>query len=200
MRSSCTRATMAPMSMDCRAVPWARSVPCGRGPWRSAARLCSLLHEQAGTGAADLSLIEPDAIDQALDRAVEVGVLKMMKGDLPPSSSESRLWLEAVALRMARPTSVDPVNAILATSGCFTNASPVEPSPVTMLTTPGGSAISEQISAKASAVSGVNSAGLSTTVLPVARAGAIFQASISNGKFQGMICPTTPHAVYPGNS
>ena len=49
------------------------------------------------------------------------------------------MWLDAVALRMARPTSVDPVKAILATSGCFTSASPVEPSPVTMLTTPGGS-------------------------------------------------------------
>jgi hypothetical protein len=43
-------------------------------------------------------------------------------------------------------------------------------------------------------VSGVNSAGFSTTVLPAAIAGAIFQASISSGKFQGMIWPTTPIA------
>ena len=35
----------------------------------------------------------------------------------------------------------------------------------------------------------VNSAGLSTTVFPVASAGAIFHASISSGKFHGMICP-----------
>ena len=62
---------------------------------------------------------------------------KMMNGDFPPSSSDSLLWLVAVALRIARPTSVEPVNAIFATSGCFTRASPVEPSPVTMLTTPG---------------------------------------------------------------
>ena len=61
-----------------------------------------------------------------------------------------------------------------------------------MLTTPGGSPASAQISAKASAVSGVNSAGFSTTVLPAASAGAIFQDSISNGKFHGMICPQTP--------
>src|SRR5262249_12922923 len=47
-------------------------------------------------------------------------------------------------------------------------------------------------SAKASAVSGVVSAGLSTTVLPQARAGAIFQASISSGKFHGMTWPATP--------
>ena len=51
-----------------------------------------------------------------------------------------------------------------------------------------------QISANASAVSGVNSAGFSTTVFPAASAGAIFHASINNGKFHGMICPTTPHA------
>ncbi len=36
----------------------------------------ALLHQQARTGAADLSLIEPDAIDQAFDRAVEVGVFE----------------------------------------------------------------------------------------------------------------------------
>ena len=48
------------------------------------------------------------------------------------------------------------------------------------------------ISASVSAVSGVVSAGLSTTVLPVASAGAIFQAAISSGKFHGMIWPATP--------
>ena len=48
------------------------------------------------------------------------------------------------------------------------------------------------ISARTSAVSGVVSAGFRTTVLPQARAGAIFQAAISSGKFQGMIWPATP--------
>jgi hypothetical protein len=38
----------------------------------------------------------------------------------------------------------------------------------------------------------VVSAGFSTTVLPQASAGAIFQASISSGKFHGMTCPATP--------
>ena len=41
-------------------------------------------------------------------------------------------------------------------------------------------------------MSGVNSAGLSTTVFPMASAGATFHASMSRGKFQGMIWPTTP--------
>ena len=39
---------------------------------------------------------------------------------------------------------------------------------------------------------GVSEAGLMTTQLPAASAGAIFQAAISIGKFHGMICPTTP--------
>ena len=117
---------------------------------------------------------------------------KTMNGDLPPSSSESFLPVPAVALRMMRPTSVEPVKAILSTSGCSTISAPVAPSPVTMLTTPGGNPASWQSSAKASAVSGVYSAGFSTTVLPAASAGAIFQASISSGKFHGMIWPQTP--------
>ena len=123
-----------------------------------------------------------------------------MNGDLPPSSSDSFLPVPAVARRMMRPTSVEPVKAILSTSGCSTIAAPVSPSPVTMLTTPGGRPASTQISANGSAVSGVNSAGFSTTVLPAASAGAIFQASISSGKFQGMICPQTPTGPWPGNS
>ena len=41
-------------------------------------------------------------------------------------------------------------------------------------------------------LSGVSEAGLITTQLPAASAGAIFQAAISSGKFHGMIWPTTP--------
>src|SRR2546430_388577 len=95
------------------------------------------------------------------------------KGDLPPSSSDSFLCESAVALRIARPTSVEPVKAILSTSGCTTNASPVEPSPVTIFTTPGGSPTSLQSSANARAVSGVNSAGFNTTVFALATANTV---------------------------
>jgi hypothetical protein len=93
---------------------------------------------------------------------------------------------------MALPTSVEPVNATLSMPGCATSARPVSPAPVMMLTTPGGRSACWQISANSSAVSGVVSAGFSTTVLPQARAGAIFQASISNGKFHGITWPATP--------
>ena len=118
----------------------------------------------------------------------------MMNGDFPPSSRESFLCAVAVARRIERPTSVDPVKAILSTPGCFTSASPVLPSPVTIFTTPFGNPTSLDSSANASAVSGVYSAGFSTTVFPVASAGAIFHASINSGKFQGMTCPITPQA------
>ena len=90
------------------------------------------------------------------------------------------------------PTSVEPVNAILSTPSCSTSACPIAGPPAMTLTTPGGRSHSAMISASVSAVSGVVSAGLSTTVLPVASAGAIFQAAISSGKFQGMIWPATP--------
>ena len=61
-----------------------------------------------------------------------------------------------------------------------------------MFTTPSGKPACWQTSANNNAVSGVVSAGFSTTVFPAASAGAIFQANISNGKFQGITCPTTP--------
>ena len=111
---------------------------------------------------------------------------------LPPSSSVSFLPVPASSRWIALPTSVEPVNAILSTSGCLTSSAPVRPSPVTMLTTPGGSSAWRRTSQKSSAVSGVVSAGLSTTVFPAASAGATFHASISSGKFQGMIWPATP--------
>ena len=61
-----------------------------------------------------------------------------------------------------------------------------------MLTTPAGSPVSARISPNRSAVSGVCSAGLSTTVLPQARAGAIFQTAMTSGPFHGMMPAQTP--------
>ena len=46
--------------------------------------------------------------------------------------------------------------------------------------------------ASASDTSGVHSAGLRTTALPAASAGAIFCASLATGEFHGAIAPTTP--------
>ena len=49
-----------------------------------------------------------------------------------------------------------------------------------------------RISASTQAQPGVHCAGLNTTVLPNASAGAIFHAGIAIGKFHGVISPTTP--------
>ena len=117
---------------------------------------------------------------------------KTMFAALPPSSRVTDVPLPATARAMDLPTSVDPVKATLSMSGCVTSARPVSAAPVTMLTTPWGRSACRQISANINAVSDVVSAGLSTTVLPQARAGAIFQASIIKGKFHGMTWPATP--------
>ena len=118
----------------------------------------------------------------------------------PCSSAQSRggrrvqvaLRLAAEAASTVLASSRGPTHHSASTPSAATGAPPVAPSPVTMLTTPAGSPTSTQISAKASAVSGVNSAGLRTTVFPAASAGAIFHASVSSGKLHAMIWPQTP--------
>ena len=79
------------------------------------------------------------------------------------------------------------------TPGCLTSASPASsPMPLTRLNTPVGSSASAKMPAHSDAESGVNSAGLSTTVHPDASAGASFQDSSMNGVFHGVISPATP--------
>ncbi|MCY1182796.1 hypothetical protein D9M73_233740 [compost metagenome] len=66
-----------------------------------------------------------------------------------------------------------------------------KPNPFTTLMTPGGSKSS--INSKSTIIdAGVCSAGFNTTQFPAASAGASFHTAINNGKFQGIIWPTTP--------
>ncbi len=91
------------------------------------------------------------------------------------------------------PTSVDPVNAIMSTSGWSPSGAPAPgPSPGTTCSTLAGRPASSASAPRRSAVSGDCSAGLSTTLLPTASAGASFHAAISSGKFHGTTAPTTP--------
>ena len=93
---------------------------------------------------------------------------------------------------ISRPVVVSPVKAILAMRlFCASGLPASTPKPLTTLMTPGGrmSAIS---SITTRMPSGVCSAGLRTTQLPAASAGASFHVAIRIGKFQGMIWPTTP--------
>ena len=91
------------------------------------------------------------------------------------------------------PTAVEPVKQTLRTSGCVTKRSPTTvPLPGTTVKTPSGIPASRASSPRRTAVSGVSSAGLSTTVLPAASAGAKPQPAIGMGKFHGTMMPTTP--------
>ncbi|EXI65992.1 MAG: hypothetical protein AW08_02731 [Candidatus Accumulibacter adjunctus] len=79
------------------------------------------------------------------------------------------------------------------TSGLAVNAPPIASgSPVRTLNTPAGKPASCARTASASAVSGVCSAGLTTTVQPAASAGASLRVIIASGKFHGVIAAQTP--------
>ncbi len=94
---------------------------------------------------------------------------------------------------MPRPVVVEPVKTTLATPGCSTKALPVTaPSPGRTWNSPSGRPAASPYSASRRAVSGVVSAGLSRTALPAASAGAVPQAAIGIGKFQGAMTATTP--------
>ena len=58
---------------------------------------------------------------------------------------------------------------------------------VITFTTPAGSPASSRSFTKYKVVSGVNAAGLITTVQPAASAGAILRVAIASGKFHGVI-------------
>ena len=91
------------------------------------------------------------------------------------------------------PISVDPVKEMPLTPVFSTSAFPTwAPGPVTRFNTPGGSPASSNTSTSMTADSGVDDAGLNTRALPQMRAGAIFQAGMAMGKFQGVMMPTTP--------
>jgi len=84
------------------------------------------------------------------------------------------------ATATSRPARTEPVIDTIAGVGCATSARPVSRSPVTTLNTPGGRN-SCMIRAISTVLTGVVSDGLSTTVLPAARAGANFQIAIISG-------------------
>ncbi len=95
--------------------------------------------------------------------------------DFPPSSRLSRLRVGADFSMIRRPVAVEPVNEIMSTRRSSDSSSPTSGSDeVTTLSTPGGrSVFSATMRAMRVAFHGVSGAGFSTTVHPVASAGAI---------------------------
>ncbi len=89
--------------------------------------------------------------------------------------------MSAAERAIALPVPTSPVSDTIATSGCATNGAPAaSPWPKITFSTPGGRC-SPQIAASSAAVIGVCSLGFSTTVLPAANAGPIFQIAIIRG-------------------
>ena len=112
--------------------------------------------------------------------------------DLPPSSSTIGVRLRAAASMILRAVVVPPVKLILPTRESPTRAAPASAPPVTTLTTPGGTPASRHSSANRNGPRGASSAGLSTTQLPAARAGATFIAGDTIPPFHGVSTATTP--------
>ena len=113
---------------------------------------------------------------------------KTTLADLPPSSSVTRLIGLGRARRDPPPHLRRAGEGDLGHVGCSTIRCPhTRPRPTTTFSTPSGTPASTAIRSSSTAVSGVSSAGFSTTVLPAASAGPTFQEAIAIGKFQGVI-------------
>src|SRR5262249_62043610 len=97
---------------------------------------------------------------------------------VPPAPSSPRVVFARPAAAPCAPPVVEPVNAILSTSGWPASALPTAgPNPVTTLKTPGGNPASSISAASSTAEAGEESEGLATMVHPAARAGASVQPS-----------------------
>ena len=116
-----------------------------------------------------------------------------MAGSLPPSSTPQGINRSPARAAIARPVLVEPVNCTMSTES--TTAAPVAPRPVTHANT-GGAPICSQPRANSRADSGVTSEGLTTTAAPASSAATASIPGMSNGKFHGVITPTTGYGRY----
>ena len=123
-------------------------------------------------------------------------LLDLLENEVPPGVDEAAYvkaaFLKDIATEKLSTDLISPEKAIFLILLEDAKGLPASnPKPLTMLTTPFGKR-SPIISIITMIDAGVCSAGFNTTQLPAANAGASFQVAISNGKFQGIICPTTP--------
>src|SRR5699024_4702216 len=102
------------------------------------------------------------------------------------------IWAELSRIKYF-PTSVDPVNVIMRTSLFSSISFPISSAfPVMRLTTPAGIPAFSKIFTISIAERGVSGDGFNTAVHPAARAGPSLRVIMDEGKFQGVIAPTTP--------
>ncbi len=112
-----------------------------------------------------------------------------------PISNCTRVKLPAAATAIPRPTGTEPVKLMASMWGLSISCWPtLRPEPITKLNVPAGKPWREMMSVRATADAGTRLAGFQITALPNAKAGAIFQAAVAVGKFQGDTIATTPTA------
>ena len=123
---------------------------------------------------------------------------KTRNGAFPPSSIEIFSTCSADCLINPWPTLVDPVKVSFRSRGSAMIGADTLPEDdvVITFTTPSGNPASARMPARASVVSGVNAAGLITTVHPAANAGPILRVPIASGKFHGVIAYTGPTGCF----
>src|SRR5699024_11924114 len=110
-----------------------------------------------------------------------------------PSSRESFFTCSELSRIKYFPTAVEPVKVIKRTSLLVSMALPICcASPVTILTTPLGIPAFSKTFIISTAEGGVSSDGFRTTVHPAASAGPSFLVIMDDGKFHGVMAPTTP--------
>ncbi|EWS62484.1 hypothetical protein Y695_04289 [Hydrogenophaga sp. T4] len=115
-----------------------------------------------------------------------------ISGFLPPSSICSRV-VRCTVRWMCMPACVEPVKEIAQIAREVVMIGPTSPArPVMKFNTPLGRPACTSASVRRRPESGASEDGLKTTVLPMARAGAILRAGMEAGKFQGEITVTTP--------
>ena len=118
---------------------------------------------------------------------------KTRQAPLPPSSSSVRFMVRAACSPIFTPTWVEPVKLTQSTSSESTKAAEeAGPFPLTRLTTPGGKPTSLRMRTSSTMASGSCGAGLTTTVLPAASAGATLPAMLTMGKLYEVMQATTP--------
>jgi hypothetical protein len=141
------------------------------------------LHQQPRAGGADFALVEEDALRHGLGRCVQVGASANTVRALATAFQPDPLEVGPPAYSSSfAPVAVEPVKASTSTSMCSANGSPTRvPWPGSTFSTPSGRPASAASAASRNALKGDRSEGLSTTELPMASAGAIFQQAISNG-------------------
>ena len=115
-------------------------------------------------------------------------------GPLPPSSRI--VAFPAALVATCRPVATEPMKPTACVPGLPATSSPTTaPGPVTIEKTPGGSSASTMHSASLTEHIAVEDAGVQTTALPAASAGAMSSAGIVYGQFHGVITPMTPRGT-----